>query len=170
MAQEMTIRGTQAPVKVRGPWTVALLTIFTLGIYMLFWWYYINRELRDLGQAKGVDLGQNPTNSVLALFPGGIIIVPAVMTLVRGFQRVQEATRLAGREAPNGWIALLLYILISPAFVAYIQVSLNEVWEAEADGGAGAAADPAAPAQPAATDAPEPPAPEPPAPGPGAAP
>ena len=35
MAQEMTIRGTQDPVKVRNPWAVALLPIVTLGIYHL---------------------------------------------------------------------------------------------------------------------------------------
>ena len=63
MAQEMTIRGTQAPVKVRNPWAVALLPIVTLGIYHLVWWYRINRELRDYGYAKERDLGQNPTNS-----------------------------------------------------------------------------------------------------------
>jgi hypothetical protein len=39
-------------------------------IYHLVWWYRINCELRDFGAARGQDLGQNPTNSVLALFPG----------------------------------------------------------------------------------------------------
>ena len=92
MAYEMKIRGTEDEVKVRSPWAAALLPIVTLGIYHLVWWYRINRELRDYGNAKGYDLGQNPTNSVLALFPGGIIIVPALVTYWRGIKRVMGAS------------------------------------------------------------------------------
>ena len=115
MAQEMTIRGTQDPVKVRNPWAVALLPFVTLGIYHLVWWYRINRELRDYGYAKEQNLGQNPTNSLLALFPGAIVIVPALITYWNGFKRVQTASALAGRERANGWIALILYVLLAPA-------------------------------------------------------
>jgi hypothetical protein len=133
MAQELNIRGTRDEVKVRNPWAVALLPLITLGIYHLVWWYRINRELRDYGYAKETDLGQNPTNSLLALFPGGIVIVPLLITYWRGFRRVQEASALAGREQPNGWIGIILYLLLAPALWAYMQVSLNEVWEREAD-------------------------------------
>jgi hypothetical protein len=168
MAYEMEIRGTQDRVKIRNPWAVALLPIITLGIYHLVWWYRINRELRDYGQAKGFDLGQNPTNSVLALFPGGIIIVPALITYWRGTKRVMGAEKLAGREPLNGWIAILLYLFIAPGLWAYIQVSLNNVWQAEADAVEGLPAPPPPsdqmppplPQEPAAT---EPPADPPPA-------
>ena len=146
MAQEMTIRGTGDQVKIRNPWAVALLPFITFGIYHLVWWYRISCELRDYGHAKEQDLGQNPTNSLLALFPGGIIIVPALITYWNGFKRVQTASGLAGKEAPNGWIALILYVLLAPAFWAYVQVSLNEVWEREADA---LPVGPAADAQPA---------------------
>jgi Zn-dependent protease with chaperone function len=143
MAQEMTIRGTGEPVKIRNPWAVALLPLITFGIYHLVWWYRINRELRDYGYAKEQDLGQNPTNSLLALFPGSLIVVPALISYWNGFKRVQKAAELTGREMPNGWIALILYLLLAPAFWAYIQVTLNEVWEQEADPlSAGAPADP----------------------------
>jgi hypothetical protein len=133
MAYEMKIRGTESEVKIRSPWAAALLPLITLGIYHLVWWYRINRELRDYGQAKGYDLGQNPTNSVLALFPGGLIIVPALITYWRGTKRVQGASRIAGREPLNGWIAIILYFLLSPGLWAYIQVSLNEIWRQEAE-------------------------------------
>ena len=50
--------------KVRGPITVAVLSILTLGIYVLFWWYFINREMADYGRARGTkDLGESPTSS-----------------------------------------------------------------------------------------------------------
>ncbi len=133
MAYELQIKNSQARVKVRSPWAVALLPIITLGIYHLVWWFRINRELKDYGQAKGYDLGQNPTASVLALFPGGIIIVPALMTYWRGTKRVQGAARIGGQEPPSGWIALILYIFIALGFYAYLQVSLNDLWRSEAD-------------------------------------
>lgn len=133
MAYEMKIRGTQDEVKIRSPWAAALLPIVTLGIYHLVWWYRINRELRDYGRAKGYDLGQNPTASVLALFPGGLLIIPALVTYWRGTKRVQGAARLAGQEPPNGWIALVLYLLLAPGLWAYLQVSLNDVWREEAE-------------------------------------
>ena len=133
MAYEMQIRQSQDRVKIRNPWAVALLPIVTLGIYHLVWWYRINRELRDYGQARGYDLGHNPTNSLLALFPGGLIVVPALITYWRGTKRVMGAARLAGQEPVNGWIAIILYLLLAPAYWAYIQVSLNKVWLAEAD-------------------------------------
>lgn len=132
MAYELQIPQNQERVKVRSPWAAALLPLITFGIYHLVWWYRINRELRDYGQAKGYDLGQNPTNSVLALFPGALIIVPALVTYWRGTKRVMSASRLAGQESLNGWIAIILYVLIAPALWAYIQVSLNDVWQAEA--------------------------------------
>ena len=133
MAYEMNIRGTQDQVKIRSPWAAALLPIVTLGIYHLVWWYRVNRELRDYGQARGYDLGQNPTNSVLALVPGFLIIVPPLVSYWRGTKRIQGASRLAGKEPLNGWIALVLYLLLAPALWAYMQVSLNEIWREEAE-------------------------------------
>jgi hypothetical protein len=133
MARELEIKSSPYRVKIRSPWAVALLPIITLGIYHLVWWYRINRELRDYGRAKGYDLGQNPTASLLALFPGGIIIVPALISYWRGTKRVQAAARVGGTEPPNGWIALILYLLISIGFFAYLQVCLNELWRSAAE-------------------------------------
>jgi hypothetical protein len=116
MAEQLLIGPTRASVKVRSPWAAALLPFITLGIYHLVWWYRINRELRDVGQGRGVDLGQNPTNSLLALFPGALIIVPPFVSYWRGTKRVMRATELAPSEPVIGWIALLLFIVIQPAY------------------------------------------------------
>lgn len=147
MAYELQLRNSQEKVKIRSPWAAALLPIVTLGIYHLVWWYKINRELRDFGKAKGYDLGQNPTNSLLALFPGALIIVPALITYWRGTKRVMGAARVAGKEPVNGWISLILYLLIAPAFWAYLQVSLNDVWRQEAEALPGQPAPPELPDQ-----------------------
>jgi hypothetical protein len=133
MAYEMKIRGTEQEVKVRSPWAVALLPFVTFGIYHFVWWYKINKELKAYGEAKGYDLGQNPTNSLLALIPGFLIIVPPLVSYWRGTKRVQGASKIIGREPVSGWIAIILYLLISPAMFAYLQVSLNHVWEQEAE-------------------------------------
>lgn len=133
MAYEMKIRGTQDEVKVRNLWAVALLPIITLGIYHFVWWYRINKELKAYGDAKGYDLGQNPTNSLLALVPGFLIIIPPLVTYWRGTKRIMGAAKLAGREPVSGWLSIVLYLLIAPAFWAYLQSALNHVWEQEAD-------------------------------------
>jgi hypothetical protein len=131
LAYQLDIPDSDQQVKVRNPWAVALLPIITLGIYHLVWWYKINKEMKAFGEARGYDLGRNPTNSLLALFPGGLIIVPALITYWNGTKRVQGTSALAGREPVNGWLVLILYLLLSPAMWAYLQVSLNHVWEQE---------------------------------------
>lgn len=135
MAYELDIPNSDQKAKVRNPWAVALLPIITLGIYHLVWWYRINKEMKAFGEARGYDLGRNPVNSLLALFPGGIIIVPALITYWKGTKRVQGTSALANREPVNGWLVLVLYLLLAPAMWAYLQVSLNHVWEQELGSG-----------------------------------
>ncbi len=131
MAYEMDIPDSDVKVKVRNPWLVVLWSIVTIGIYHLVWWYRINKELKAFGESRGYDLGRSPTNSLLALVPGFIIIVPPLVSYYRGTKRVQGAQALVGREPVNGWIALILYLFIGIAFPAYLQVGLNGVWRQE---------------------------------------
>lgn len=140
MAEELQITGTDATAKVRSPLGVAVLTLITLGIYYFVWYYKVNREMCDLGRAKGTDeLGDSPGTSLLAVTLGALIIVPAVISIYHTFQRTQTAARLTGVEPLNGWIALLLYLVIGIAFPAYLQSGLNKVWEAQGGGSAIAA-------------------------------
>jgi hypothetical protein len=133
MAEVVPIQGASSTAKIRSPVWVAVLTLITLGIYGIFWWYFIHRELRDYGRAKGTDeLGTSPGMSTLAVSLGALIIVPAIIGLVRGFKRVQTAQRMNGIEPINGWIGLILIILIYPAFYGYMQSGLNPVWKAQA--------------------------------------
>ena len=63
MAQELQIAGAGSTAKVRNPVAVAVLAVVTLGIYLVCWWYFINRELADLGRAKGTtELGDSPAS------------------------------------------------------------------------------------------------------------
>jgi Domain of unknown function (DUF4234) len=133
VAQEVPIAGAGTSAKIRSPFAPALLPFPTFGIYLVFWWYFINRELRDYGKAKGTDeLGTSPGKSVLAITLGALIVVPAILSLINTFKRVQRAQQLAGVEVLNGWIGLVLYLVLSPAFFAYMQSGLNNVWKAQA--------------------------------------
>lgn len=129
MAQEVQIPGAGTTAKIRSPFAPALLPFITLLIYLFFWWYYINRELKDFGKAKGsTELGDSPGKSVLAITLGALIIVPAILSTINTFKRVQAAQRLAGIDPLNGWIGLILYVVLSPAFYAYMQSGLNNLW------------------------------------------
>ena len=133
MAQEIQIEGAGTTAKVRNIVAVAVLPIITLGIYLVVWWYRINRELADYGRATGTsELGDSPGKSTLALFPGALLIVPAIWTTVTTFKRVQAAQKLAGQTPINGWLGLVLYVVISPAMYSYMQSGLNSVWKAQA--------------------------------------
>jgi hypothetical protein len=157
MAEEVAIAGTESRAKLRNPLGVVGLSIITIGIYYVFWWYFINREMRDFGRARGTDLGQNPGNSVLALTLGALIIVPAIVTLWTTCDRIQRTQETAGVERPaSGPIIFVLLLLIGPVGVWYAQHELNKAWTAQA--GAGSAASLPA-SQPAPQPAPPPPAP-----------
>lgn len=131
MAQVIQIPGAGSTAKIRNIVAVPVLAIVTLAIYLFCWWYFIHRELRDYGRAKGTDeLGDSPGKSVLAITLGALVIVPAIISIIRGFKRVQAAQKLAGVEPLNGWIGLILFLVFSPAYYAYMQSGLNSVWKA----------------------------------------
>jgi Domain of unknown function (DUF4234) len=131
MAEQIQIAGTPATAKIRSPWAAALLPIVTLGIYAIFWYYFINREMRDLGRARGSsELGNSPATSVIAVTFGALIIVPALISVINTFRRLQTAQRMTGIEPQaNGWLALVMALLITPVFQAYEQSELNKVWQ-----------------------------------------
>ena len=159
MAEEVAIAGTEARAKLRNPLGVVGLSIITIGIYYVFWWYYINREMRDFGRARGTDLGQNPTNSVLAITIGWVaFFIPPIISMWNTSQRIQRTEEVAGVGQPaSGPIIFILLFLIGPVGVWYAQSELNKAWTAQA--GAGSAA--TLPASEAATQPAPPPPPAP---------
>ena len=134
MAEEVQIAGSDARAKIRSPWAPALLPFVTFFIYFFVWYYRINREMRDLGRARGSDeLGESPGTSLLAITLGALIIVPALVSTYNTAKRIQAAQTLAGVELGlNGWLALVMFLLIPPVFYAYQQSELNKVWRAGA--------------------------------------
>jgi Domain of unknown function (DUF4234) len=134
MAEEVAI-APGSTAKLRNPLGVVGLSLITLGVYYAFWWYFINREMRDFGRSRGVDLGQNPGNSVLALTLGVFIIVPPFVTMWRTSDRIQRSQETAGVErGASGPIIFILLLVIGPVGVWYAQNELNKAWEKQSSG------------------------------------
>ena len=55
MAEEIQISGSNAVGKIRNPLGVVGLTIVTLGIYFFVWYYKVNKEMAEMGRARGTD-------------------------------------------------------------------------------------------------------------------
>jgi hypothetical protein len=122
-------------VKLRNPVVVAVLVIVTIGIYQIVWWYLVNREMADQGRALGrPELGDDPARSTLALFPGGLVVIPAIWTTVTTFGRIQAAQRLHRQQPINGWLGFVLFLVFSPALIGYMQSGLNSAWSAAVTG------------------------------------
>jgi uncharacterized protein DUF4234 len=167
MAEEVQIKGTSEVGKIRNPLGVVGLTFITLGIYAIFWYYFVNKELAAIGKAHNSDeCGDSPGTSVLAITLGALVIVPAFVSIYNTTKRLQAAERLTG--TPQGMepgLLFILWIFISPVAEYILQANLNKVLQTQA-GGAGelaggqAAAPPpqAAPPteQPAAPEQPQP--------------
>ena len=136
MATEVNVKG--AYVKIRHPWGGFFLAIITFGIYYLFWYFFINRELRDFGRATA-DGGEerikvNPWVSLLAVTLGAFLIVPPFVSMYRTFSRVRTAQEIAdvGPKASPvlGLVLFLIAVIFFPVEIPYAQTNLNRVWRA----------------------------------------
>src|SRR3954465_15796182 len=128
MAYEVNAYGAQP--KVRNPLGVIGLTLITLGIYQLVWYYKVNKELKDFGRVyKDQDLADsNPTHSVLAIVPGFLLIIPPIVSYSPFIGRVRQVQRIGQSELTSGWLVLVLYLVISIVVPAYVQSGLNDLW------------------------------------------
>ena len=127
-----TPRGGNGEIKVRGPVWVGVFSLVTLGMYSIYYVYVTAKHLRDFGNAKGRDLGQTPGMTLLALTLGWLLfLIPPLVAMFRQAKRIQQAQQLAGVQPMNGWLALVLYLVVSPVFFAYEQSELNKAWAAE---------------------------------------
>jgi hypothetical protein len=117
--------------KTRHPWGVWGLSIITLGIYFLYWWYKVNEEVNDYDPSIEVE----PVLAMLALF----VPICNIVTIVRTGSRIGRAQENAtGTNRTNGWLGLLLAILAALDIV-YYQSNLNKLWAAAPQGAAAAA-------------------------------
>jgi hypothetical protein len=115
--------------KTRSPIAVVLLSIVTLGIYFLYWYYAINSEMRRYRPFIEV----SPGIALLSQFVPIANWISAYNTSGR-LLMLEDADRVVDRISPG--VALLLHILLGIAYPFYVQVHLNGLWEAASRGGA----------------------------------
>lgn len=128
MAQDLAIGSVD--VRLRNPWGAFALAVVTLGVYGVVWWFKINREIRDFSAHAGKPLGNDPALSALALFPGILLIVPTVWTLVTTTRRVDwvaDEVGLAKHLRVRSPVTVIL-ALVAGAQPVYLQYPLNAAW------------------------------------------
>ena len=119
-----------ATARLRNPWLVGLFNVITIGIYYLFWYFFVNREMSDYGEAHNTDIGMLPGMSIAAITIGGFIIIPPFVSVFHTGKRMQLSRRVAGISGSSGALFFLLSIIPIVNFFApvYLQSELNAVW------------------------------------------
>ena len=133
MAEEIAIRGSNYPAKERNEVVTILLSF--VPFYGIFYHYFLNKELAELGKARGTDqLGDNPTLSLLAMFPGVILFaIPTVISIWRTWKRQNAARQMFGVEAGIDNVpGFLLHLFIAPVGIYFMQNGQNGILEAQA--------------------------------------
>jgi hypothetical protein len=124
MAETVTIEG-RSYLK-RNPLGVLGLTVITLGIYFLYWYWKINDELRLYKRDESI----SPTRSLMAMLFGWLIIVPPFIAMYNTSKHVQDAEQRLGVQPqlePALTIVFLLFVAIGNTI--YVQEHLNRIWD-----------------------------------------
>jgi hypothetical protein len=131
MADTVTINGK--PYLKRNPLGVLGLTLITLGIYGLYWYYKVNEEIRDVTGDQTI----SPGRSLLAVIPGAFLIVPPFIAYYNTANHIalMERERAISNEISPA-LTVVLGLVIWIGMGAYIQEHLNRVWDAASMGGA----------------------------------
>jgi len=143
MAETVTIEG-QTYLK-RNPLGVLGLTIITLGIYGLYWYYKVNEEIKRYTKDDTI----SPGRSLLAVIPGALIIVPPFIAYYNTANHVvdmQQRRGIASQISPV--LVVALGIAVALATGAYVQEHLNRVWDSASMPSAGAMGAPPPPPPP----------------------
>ena len=114
-------------VKQQSIWAWLGLTLITLGIYSIFWYYRVNKEMKEVGGAMGdAELGaSSPGMSVFALF----IPIANLISIWNTGRRIQKLQVASGRLGDYSMGVHLLLIFFTGLWAMYAQVTLNSIWE-----------------------------------------
>jgi hypothetical protein len=120
VAQEVPIAGAGTSAKIRSPFAPALLPFPTLGIYLFFWWYFINREVQHQADpaVQHLDAGDPPG------------LLHALERADHGEDRRNDNQR-SQRDREHR-LAGARPELVRSLCLADMQSGLNSVWKAQA--------------------------------------
>lgn len=104
----------------RRPWAVAILAL--LPGFWPYWYYRLNRQLRDLGGARLAD--SRPGASLFAVTLGALVVIPAAVSLWRTTTRLEACEHAAampiGRSASFGlMLSGLLGAVLAPLLLGF---------------------------------------------------
>jgi uncharacterized membrane protein len=124
MAEIVTIEGKQY-VR-RNPLGVLGLTLITLGIYGLYWYYKANEEIKNFTNDETI----SPVRSLMAFIFGWLIIVPPFIAAYNTAKHVQQMEERVGvQQQIEPALAVIFLILFSIVLGLYVQEHLNRVWD-----------------------------------------
>jgi uncharacterized BrkB/YihY/UPF0761 family membrane protein len=115
---------------------VWLLYLVTLLVYGVVWHYKINDEARRYLRDDSI----KPWLSVLAAFPGCLLVVPLFVTVYRTGQRIRRMEHRAGvtHTLQPAWgpvcalLGIVTALVLSGGCFYYYQTHLNAIWTAVA--------------------------------------
>ncbi|MDQ2959776.1 MAG: DUF4234 domain-containing protein [Candidatus Dormibacteraeota bacterium] len=140
MAETLIIGGTT--FKMRNVFAVWLgLPLITLGIYSYVWIYKVNDEARRYLRDDSI----NPGMSVLAFFPGAILVVPPLIAIYRLGTRIARMEEAAGVQSRVEPVIGLLLAFVFSSYSLYYQSHLNAIWARYPQAGPAAVPPPIAP-------------------------
>jgi hypothetical protein len=116
------VTGTGPRGRTRSPIGGWLLLIPTFGIYYLFWYHNINRELRDYDPSVKV----KPGLAVLSLF----IPLVGLVSIYNTGNRIRQAQATSGGAPEASGLLGLLASIVFALNVPYYSAQLNRVWRA----------------------------------------
>ena len=124
MAETVTIEG-RSYLK-RNPLGVLGLTVITLGIYFLYWYWKINDELRLYKRDESI----SPTRSLMAMLFGWLIIVPPFIAMYNTSKHVQDAEqRLGVQPQLEPALTIVFLLIVAIGNTIYVQEHLNRIWD-----------------------------------------
>jgi hypothetical protein len=91
----------------------------------LFWYYFVNREMADCGEANKIDIGHSPGMGVVAITIGGLIIVPPFVSIFHTGTRMRITRRVAGRRSAGIFFLLSIIPIVNIFAPTYLQSELN---------------------------------------------
>lgn len=112
--------------KDRSPASVLGLSIITLGIYYLVWYYKINSEIRR----HDPDIKVSPGWAVAAISVGAILLfIPPLVSSYTTAARIRQMQLDDGAtQTISPVVALLLHIFLGIGYPLYIASQLREHW------------------------------------------
>ncbi len=111
----------------RSPLGVIGLSLITIGIYALYWYFKANDEARRYLRDESI----KPGIALLAVLLGWVLIVPPFISIYNTGQRVQRMEQRAGVSNDiSPALNLILAIFFGIFGYAYTQEHLNRVWDA----------------------------------------